>query len=77
MVIEGEGLQPHLREMEESGRVRVLGPHISRHYLGSGINGMRMSVKVDSDSPAEARRLILDFLPPDGDFTVRLATHGV
>lgn len=73
VVIEGEDLQPLLREMEESGLVRVLGPHISRYYPGAGINGSRMSVKVTSDTPQEARELIWRFLPDDGDYTVRMA----
>jgi hypothetical protein len=70
LVIEGKGLKPALEEMEKSGEVRVLGPHISRYYPGAGVNGSRMVVKVESDNAAEAREVVRGYLPADGDFTI-------
>jgi hypothetical protein len=73
LVIEGDGLQPVLREMEQKHKVRVLGPDLSRNYLGSGVTGSRMVVKVDAESVGTAMELVKGFLPEDADFTVQAA----
>jgi hypothetical protein len=66
-VIEGEDPRPYLRQMEKSGAVRVLGPHIDSHYYpGSDFEGMRMAVKVSAASVTDARKLVEGYLPDLG-----------
>lgn len=63
VIVEGKALEPALREMERSPDIKVLGPHISTRYPGSGVEGMRIAVKVRADSPAEASSLVRRYLP--------------
>ena len=73
IMIEGKGLEPALRQMERSDAIRVLGPHISAHYPGAEVDGMRVAVKVRAASTTEARDLVRSYLPPDGNYIVRPA----
>ncbi len=67
LVIEGQDPQPYLRQMEKSGAVRVLGPHIDGQYSpGTEARAMRMAVKVSAASVTEARELVESHLPDFG-----------
>jgi hypothetical protein len=70
LVIEGKGLEPVLEKLARADEVRVLGPHMSRHFLGGGVDGTRIVLRVDADSVAAAQELVRGFLPTDGDFSV-------
>lgn len=72
-IIEGQNLDPALRQMERSDAIRVLGAHISTRLPGARVDGMRMSVMVKAESPAEARKLVESYLPPDESISVRPA----
>jgi hypothetical protein len=67
LVIEGEDPQPYLRQMEKSGAVKVLGPHIDGRYSpGAGPQRMRMLVEVSAASVSDARSLVESHLPELG-----------
>lgn len=62
-LIEGRGLGPALAEMERSGRVRVLGPKISRRpFAGSDGKRERMMVTVEADSVQAGRDFLWEYL---------------
>ncbi len=73
LIVEGKGLEPMLRQMERSPDIRVIGPHISGHYPGAGVNGQRFAIAVAAEDAAEARELVSHYLPPDGNYTIRPA----
>jgi hypothetical protein len=73
LVIEGQDPQPYLRQMEKSGAVRVLGPHIDGRYSpGAEVRRMRMLVQVTAASVSDARALVESHLPELG-FSVKPA----
>lgn len=63
LIVEGKALEPALREMERSPDIRVIGPHISTRYPGSGVEGMRIAIAVRADSAADARERVRRYLP--------------
>ncbi len=63
LIVEGKGLEPALREMERSPDIKVIGPHISTRYPGSGVDEMRMAIAVRADTAAEAREMVRRYLP--------------
>ena len=73
LIIEGKGLEPALREMERSPDIKVIGPHICGRNPGAGTPGMRIAVRVNADTPAEARELLRRYLPADGNYVIRPA----
>ena len=73
MILEGERLEPVLREMDRSPAIRVIGPHVSWQFPGSGATGQRITIRVAVKTAAEARELVRSYLPADGDYSIRPA----
>lgn len=69
-VIEGRGLGSALAEMERSDEVRVLGPHISTYYPGSGADGERIVVTATARNVGAAEDLLWDYLGPSSNYAV-------
>ncbi len=69
-VIEGRGLGSALAEMERSDAVRVLGPHISTYYPGSGADGERMVVVATARDAQAAEEVLWDYLGPRSNYAV-------
>lgn len=70
LIIEGEGLEAALREMDMSGLITVVGADIT---TGSDLEGHRIVVRVAAENAAEARELVEQYLPPQGDYSIRPA----
>ena len=69
-VVEGRGLGSALAEMERSDAVRVLGPHISTYYPGSGADGERMVVVATARDVDSAEQLLWNYLGPSRNYAV-------
>ncbi len=69
-VIEGRGMGSALAEMERSDQVRVLGPHISTYYPGSGADGERIVVAATARNILAAEELLWDYLGPSSNYAV-------
>ena len=69
-VIEGRGLGSALAEMERSDEVRVLGPHISAYYPGSGADGERIVVAATARNVGAAEDLLWNYLGPNSNYAV-------
>lgn len=72
LVIEGEDLEAPLREMDKSGLITVVGPQISG-APESETDGRQIVIRVTAETAAEARDLVSQYLPLDGDYTIRPA----
>lgn len=73
LVIEGRDLESSLREMDKSGLITVVGPHIPTGMSGSGVDGHRIVIRVAAENAADARELVEQYLPPRGDYSIRPA----
>ena len=69
-VIEGRGLGSALAEMERSEEIKVLGPHISTYYPGSGADGERMVVVATALDVGGAEELLWHYLGPSSNYAV-------
>jgi hypothetical protein len=69
-VVEGRGLGSALAEMKRSDTVKVLGPHISTYYPGSGADGERMVVVATARDADAAEELLWDYLGPSRNYAV-------
>jgi hypothetical protein len=70
LIIVGEGLEAALREMDMSGLITVVGAGIR---TGSGLEAHRIVVRVAAADVAEARELVGQYLPPEGEYSIRPA----
>ncbi len=69
-VIEGRGMGSALAEMERSETIRVLGPHISTYYPGSGADGERIVVVASALDVDAAEELLWNYLGPSSNYAV-------
>jgi hypothetical protein len=51
----------------------VIGPHISTRDPDAQVEGQRIAVRVKADTAAQARDLIRNYLPPNGNYRIRPA----
>jgi hypothetical protein len=75
-VIEGKGLGSALAEMDRSDGIRVLGPHISTYYPGSGANGERMVIAVEADTAEAGEDRLWGYLEPESAFAISADLRG-
>jgi hypothetical protein len=71
-VIEGRGLGSALAEMDRSGRVRVIGPHINAAHGASGDRQVMM-VAVEAESPGAGEELLWGYLEPRNQYAISTA----
>ncbi len=70
-LIEGRGLGVALAEMERSDEVRVIGPHIGRHFSADPkADEERIVVTARAETVAAAQELLWAYLQPESNYAV-------